>query len=115
VNLFRGTILFGLRLYRWVISPVLSVLAGPGCGCRYHPTCSVYAMEAVKRFGVWRGGWLTVKRLARCHPWGGFGDDPVPDRVETSGRGKAPPAPGWAMDRATIKDEEVGQGRLDWA
>ena len=115
MNLFRGTILFGLRLYRWVISPVLSVLAGPGCGCRYHPTCSVYAMEAVKRFGVWRGGWLTVKRLARCHPWGGFGEDPVPDRVETNGQGETHHAPMQAMDLATTKHEKVGHGRLDWA
>ena len=47
--------------------------------CRFDPTCSGYALEAVQRHGVLRGGWLTVKRIARCHPFGGYGDDPVPD------------------------------------
>lgn len=46
--------------------------------CRYTPTCSQYAAEAVRRYGPFKGGWLTLKRLARCHPWGGSGYDPVP-------------------------------------
>ncbi|MBI4340567.1 MAG: membrane protein insertion efficiency factor YidD [Chloroflexi bacterium] len=46
--------------------------------CRYTPTCSHYAHEAVGRFGPWKGGWLALKRLGRCHPWGGYGYDPVP-------------------------------------
>ncbi|HWL52155.1 MAG TPA: membrane protein insertion efficiency factor YidD [Chthoniobacteraceae bacterium] len=68
-----------VRLYQWIISPLLSALAGPGGGCRFEPTCSQYFIEAVSRFGVWRGGWLGTKRLCRCHPWGGKGYDPVPD------------------------------------
>lgn len=46
--------------------------------CRFHPSCSAYAVTALSRYGALKGGWLTVKRLARCHPWGGCGDDPVP-------------------------------------
>jgi len=49
-----------------------------GHGCRFHPTCSAYALEAVDTHGPVRGAWLTIKRLGRCHPWGGAGVDPVP-------------------------------------
>jgi hypothetical protein len=54
--------------------------SGRPTGCRYLPTCSDYAIEAVERHGVATGGWLTVRRLARCTPWGGHGIDPVPER-----------------------------------
>lgn len=50
--------------------------------CRFVPSCSVYAVEALERHGAARGSWLTVRRLARCHPWGGHGFDPVPERPE---------------------------------
>lgn len=46
--------------------------------CRYHPTCSQYGIEALKKHGPLKGGWLTVKRISRCHPWGGHGHDPIP-------------------------------------
>ena len=46
--------------------------------CRFTPTCSQYAVEALRKYGPVKGGWLTLKRLARCHPWGGSGYDPVP-------------------------------------
>ena len=49
--------------------------------CRYFPSCSAYAIEAVETHGAWRGGWLAVRRLLRCHPWGGSGVDPVPDAL----------------------------------
>jgi putative membrane protein insertion efficiency factor len=75
--LAQHILLFALRLYRWCVSPALTLLFG--AACRYEPTCSVYAMEAVRRHGAWRGGWLAVKRLARCQPWGGCGCDPVPE------------------------------------
>mgnify|MGYP003676277326 FL=1 len=70
--ILRGVI----RLYQLVISPAL------GPRCRYLPTCSDYAMEALERHGPLSGAWLTTKRLARCHPWGGSGLDPVPDHLE---------------------------------
>ena len=61
-----------VRVYQLVLSPYL------GAPCRHHPSCSAYAMEALHRHGGLRGAWLTVKRLARCNPWGGWGYDPVP-------------------------------------
>jgi putative membrane protein insertion efficiency factor len=53
--------------------------AGRPSPCRYWPTCSSYGLEAVERHGAMRGSWLTARRLARCHPWGGHGVDPVPE------------------------------------
>lgn len=58
--------------YRYAISPLL------GANCRFEPTCSVYAEQALRELGGLKGGWLTVKRISRCHPWGGKGYDPVP-------------------------------------
>ena len=68
-RLLRGLV----HLYRATFSPLV------GFNCRYDPTCSAYALEALERHGALRGGWLTVRRLARCHPWGGRGVDDVPD------------------------------------
>jgi putative membrane protein insertion efficiency factor len=68
-----------LRFYKRFLSPVLHALTGgPGSGCRFDPSCSVYFAGAVDEHGLISGGWLGVKRLARCHPWGGCGCDPVP-------------------------------------
>jgi uncharacterized protein len=65
-----------ISVYRLLVSPVIVGLVGPAC--RFEPTCSAYAQEAVARFGVWHGGWLAVRRLGRCRPLGGWGYDPVP-------------------------------------
>ncbi len=62
-----------IRFYRAAISPWL------GTNCRYHPTCSSYAMEALQKHGAIKGTWLAARRVARCHPWGGSGIDNVPD------------------------------------
>jgi len=61
-----------VHTYRLLISPLLAPR------CRYLPTCSAYALEALERHGPWRGSLLALRRLARCHPWGGSGHDPVP-------------------------------------
>jgi putative membrane protein insertion efficiency factor len=61
-----------VRAYRAVLKPVLPA------ACRFDPSCSTYALEAIRVHGAWRGGALAVKRLLRCRPWGGFGHDPVP-------------------------------------
>ena len=67
-----------LRGYKWLVSPLLHWLGGPGAGCRYEPGCSLYFLEACETHGALRGSWLGVKRIARCQPWGGQGFDPVP-------------------------------------
>ncbi len=71
-------LVFLIRIYRWTVSPLLHFVAGPGAGCRFEPSCSHYATEAIETHGPLRGSWLAVKRIARCHPWGGMGIDPVP-------------------------------------
>ncbi|WP_267348798.1 membrane protein insertion efficiency factor YidD [Sphingomonas sp. GM_Shp_2] len=58
----------------WQLGP--SVVLPPTC--RFQPSCSAYAIEALSRYGAAKGGWLALKRIARCHPWGGCGPDPVP-------------------------------------
>ncbi len=63
-------------LYRLAISPWL------GNNCRYEPSCSEYAMDALRLHGAFRGGWLALRRIGRCHPWGGSGYDPVPEKQE---------------------------------
>lgn len=63
-----------VRAYQLVIGPVLPP------SCRYYPSCSNYAIEALQQHGPLAGGWLAVRRILRCHPWGGDGVDPVPER-----------------------------------
>jgi hypothetical protein len=76
-----------IRGYQIFISPVLSWITGqPNAGCRYEPTCSRYFLEAVETHGILRGSWLGIKRIGRCHPWGGHGSDPVPPKNPDSHR-----------------------------
>lgn len=72
-RLVRRLLLGLIRGYQLLISPLL------GANCRYHPSCSEYAREAVIRHGALRGGALALRRIGRCHPWGGSGYDPVPE------------------------------------
>jgi len=65
---------FPIKLYQWFISPIL------GPSCRYSPSCSHYMLQAIDEWGILRGTWIGLKRIGRCHPWGGHGDDPVPRR-----------------------------------
>lgn len=64
-----------VRFYQGAISPLKPAT------CRYQPTCSHYTIEALKKHGVFSGGWLALKRIGSCHPWGGSGYDPVPDTL----------------------------------
>ena len=70
--MLRRLFVLPIRFYQLFISPVLPP------ACHFYPTCSAYALEAIMTHGVLRGGWLALRRLARCHPWGGSGYDPVP-------------------------------------
>ena len=71
-KLFARVLLTPVYIYRYLISPLL------GVNCRFTPTCSAYTIEAIEKYGALRGGWLAVKRIVRCHPFGGSGHDPVP-------------------------------------
>lgn len=68
-HLLRGLVIG----YRYLVSPVLPA------SCRYSPSCSAYALEAFRKYGALSGAWLSLRRILRCHPWGGAGFDPVPD------------------------------------
>jgi len=87
----RRTVLRLIRLYQ-------DARYGKPSPCRFVPTCSAYAAEAVERHGAWRGGGLALRRIARCHPWGGHGFDPVPE-----------PGTRPARDRARQATAEVGR------
>lgn len=76
-ELMRSLLLVLIRAYRVFISPALP------SACRFYPTCSAYAYEAVEKWGAWRGSWLALRRIARCHPLGGHGLDPVPGKSKT--------------------------------
>ena len=65
-----------IKLYQWVISPLTPAT------CRFEPTCSHYAVDALKTHGLFRGSLLAAKRIGKCHPWGGSGYDPVPPKKE---------------------------------
>jgi putative membrane protein insertion efficiency factor len=78
VSVAQHILIFGVRLYRWTLSPAKTVLFGPLGRCRFTPSCSAYALEALRRHGALAGSWLSAKRVCRCNPWGGCGDDPVP-------------------------------------
>ena len=94
-----------IRAYQWFISPIL------GAHCRHWPSCSAYAVEAVETHGAVRGAWLAARRLARCHPWGTAGVDPVPlidsnaGPMGLGGRGLSPSSP------RALGDGSVGRAR----
>jgi putative membrane protein insertion efficiency factor len=70
-----------IKVYQYTVSPLLPVFLGPGCGCRFAPTCSHYAADAVRRHGALAGSWFAVRRVAKCTPLHPGGYDPVPERA----------------------------------
>ncbi|MBS4014202.1 MAG: membrane protein insertion efficiency factor YidD [Bacteroidetes bacterium] len=73
--MFRLIFIGLIRIYQYLISPLIPA------SCRYTPTCSHYGVEAIQKHGPIKGGWLTIKRISKCHPWGGSGYDPVPEKT----------------------------------
>ncbi len=73
----RKIFILPIKVYQWTLSPLL------GPTCRFEPTCSHYAIGVIEEWGVIRGTWLALKRIFRCHPWGGYGHDPVPKKKES--------------------------------
>ena len=71
-TLVGGIFIILIKIYLYFISPLTAA------SCRYTPTCSQYGVEAIKKYGAFKGGWLTLKRIASCNPWGGHVHDPVP-------------------------------------
>jgi putative membrane protein insertion efficiency factor len=98
VNPVEHILIWLVRLYRWTLSPAKTFLFGPSGECRFTPSCSAYALEAIQTHGALAGSWLAAKRVCRCHPWGGCGHDPVPEkRFQVSGfRFQVPGARGLA-------------------
>ena len=82
--IFSFPFILVIRIYQLLISPILP------SSCRYQPTCSQYTLEALKAHGLFIGGWLGLKRILSCHPWGGSGFDPVPTKEEMKHKNKNP-------------------------
>jgi len=80
-----------IRGYQILIRPILHAVGGPNCGCRYSPSCSHYFLEAVETHGALKGSYLGIRRILRCHPWGGCGYDPVPSTEESNSSSQKSP------------------------
>lgn len=98
------TILWLLRFYKRCVSPLLP------SACRFTPTCSEYAMQAIERFGVWRGSWLALRRLLRCHPFHPGGYDPVPDQLPSRRTARV-----WATLLVVLMTLQVSWALSDWS
>lgn len=89
----KPVIRLGIRAYQILIRPVLHALGGPNSGCRYTPSCSHYFLEAVELHGALKGSYLGIRRIFRCHPWGGCGYDPVPQSKGSQNHSQKSPTP----------------------
>lgn len=105
MNPIQHILVLGVRLYQLTLSPAKTFVFGEAGCCRYTPSCSAYALEAVRTHGAFAGVWLAVKRIGRCHPWGGCGFDPVP-RVKS----KAKPAPSVEMAKGCCESHTHAPG-----
>lgn len=74
LKVLEHILVFGVKAYQQVLSPLL------GSNCRHQPTCSHYAIESIREWGALKGGWMALRRLSKCHPWGTHGWDPVPKK-----------------------------------
>lgn len=83
----KWVLIFFVQCYRAIGTPLRAMFGVVGT-CRFRPTCSQYAIEALEIHGAIKGGWLAIKRICRCHPWGGYGWDPVPPKKEKFRTGK---------------------------
>ncbi len=99
-SLWTWPLLFLIGVYRYVFSPLIHLLA-PGSGCRYAPTCSHYAADALRHFGALKGSWLALRRILDCHPWGGHGHDPVPETW-----------PGWRYSRRRLLERAEKEAEI---
>ncbi|MGJ8675955.1 MAG: membrane protein insertion efficiency factor YidD [Akkermansiaceae bacterium] len=85
ISKFLSLIIYGgIFIYQKLLNPIIKVIAGPNSGCRFHPSCSNYFLQAVQIHGPFRGSWLGICRIFRCHPWGSCGEDPVPPKKTLS-------------------------------
>lgn len=82
LQLLNQLLIAAATAYQWLVSPLLHWIA-PGSGCRFYPSCSHYCVEALKTHGPLRGSWLALRRVCRCHPWGGHGIDLVPPKADS--------------------------------
>lgn len=81
-ELLKKIAVIPIRIYQWTVSPWL------GKNCRFEPTCSNYTIEAIREWGLLRGWWYGLKRIAKCHPWGGAGFDPIPKKKPSNNSNK---------------------------
>ena len=75
-KIISNHIIMIIKFYQFFISPIL------GQNCRYLPTCSEYSIQSIKKFGIFKGIFLSLRRISKCHPWGNHGYDPVPNKAE---------------------------------
>ena len=109
MNPIQHILVFALKVYRHGLSPVKTALFGASARCRYTPSCSAYSLEAIQRHGAVSGSWLALKRVCRCHPWGGCGHDPVPETTLKVPEFKRPARPG---DRVEERFEQPAFGAI---